>query len=186
MTEFNPVLYAAVALHPAMKFDQFNIAWAEHPQWIDDAQQIVRNLWLDIDKPEYSATLPNTPLPMSETTDHPVFNAWKHKRATNVMRDELEEFLSLRTVNSIHDPRLWWLEHRTDYPALSQMALDILAVPAMLAEVERVFSSASLTIADPHNQLGGEVVEAIGCPKSWLQSGMIELTKAEEIQRMLE
>ena len=101
-------------------------------------------------------------------------------------QDELEEFLSLRTVDSIHDPRMWWLQHRTDYPALSHMALDILAVPAMSAEVERVFSSASLTITDRRNRLGGEVVEAIECQKSWLQSGIIELTKAEEIQRMLE
>lgn len=41
LTEFNPVLYAAVALHPAIKFDYFTIAWAEHPDWIESAQQIV-------------------------------------------------------------------------------------------------------------------------------------------------
>ena len=40
-------------------------------------------------------------------------------------------------------------------------ALDILAIPAMSAEVERVFSSASLTITDCRNQLGEEVIEAI-------------------------
>lgn len=66
------------------------------------------------------------------------------------------------------------------------MALDILAIPAMSAEVERVFSSASLNITNWRNRLGEEVVEAIECQKSWLQSGIIELSGAEEMQRMLE
>ena len=46
------------------------------------------------------------------------------------------------------------------------MTLDILAIPAMSAEVEWVFSSASLTITDCRNRLGEEVIEAIECQKS--------------------
>lgn len=80
-----------------------------------------------------------------------LFSAWKHKRAPKDSKDELEEFLSLRTIDSVHDPREWWLQHRTDYLVLSHMALDILAMLAMSAEVERGFSSASLTTTDRRN-----------------------------------
>ena len=56
----------------------------------------------------------------------------------------------------------------------------------MSAEVERVFSSASLTITDRRNHFGEEIFEAIECQKSWLQSGIIELPEADEMQCMLE
>ena len=58
------------------------------------------------------------------------------------MQDELEEFTSTKSIISVENPREWWIQNQKDYPRLSQMALDILAIPAMSAEVERVFSSA--------------------------------------------
>jgi len=36
--------------------------------------------------------------------------------------------------------RNWWLEHEKEFPTLSRMALDLLAVPSMSTEVERIFS----------------------------------------------
>lgn len=66
------------------------------------------------------------------------------------------------------------------------MALEILAVPAMSAEVERVFSSASLTITDRRNCLGEDTIEAIECQKSWLHSGIISFGGAEEMRKMLD
>lgn len=53
LTEFNPVLYAAVALHPSMKMDYFKIAWDAHPAWIKSARDIIQTLWIV----EYSPNL---------------------------------------------------------------------------------------------------------------------------------
>jgi len=53
------------------------------------------------------------------------------------------------------------------------MALDILSIPAMSAEPERLFSSAKITITDRRNRLGIESIEAIKCLKSWLSKGSI-------------
>ena len=58
------------------------------------------------------------------------------------------------------NPRKWWLQHQTDYPTLSKMALEILAISA---EVERVFSFSARTITDHHNCLGKDSIEAIEC-----------------------
>ena len=41
----NTILYAAVALHPSMKFDYFDINWPEHPDWIQNARMRVKKLW---------------------------------------------------------------------------------------------------------------------------------------------
>jgi hypothetical protein len=53
------------------------------------------------------------------------------------------------------------------------MALDILLIPAMSAEPERLFSSAKITITDRWNRLGIESVQAIKCCKSWFGQNSI-------------
>ena len=49
------------------------------------------------------------------------------------------------------------------------MALDILSVPAMSTDPERLFSGAKITISDRRNRLGILTVEALECLKSWLK-----------------
>ena len=67
------------------------------------------------------------------------------------------------------DLKAWWLEQRTTYPALLVMALDILSIPAMEAEPERLFSGAKVTLTDRRNRMKVEVLEALECLKSWLR-----------------
>ena len=68
----------------------------------------------------------------------------------------------------------WWLEHTQlqRFPHLSRMALDMLSIPAMSANPERLFSGAKITIYDRRNRLGIITVEAVECLKSWM--GIIE------------
>ena len=49
------------------------------------------------------------------------------------------------------------------------MALDILSIPAMSADPERLFSGAKITISDRRNRLGIYTIEALECLKSWLK-----------------
>jgi hypothetical protein len=57
---------------------------------------------------------------------------------------------------------------RIAYPNLQKMALDILSIPAMSAEPERLFSGAKITITDRRNRLGVDTIEHLECLKSWL------------------
>jgi hypothetical protein len=83
------------------------------------------------------------------------------------------KYLLAPIVPEVTDPRSWWLEptQRKSYPALSIMALDVLSIPAMPAEPERLFSGAKITITDRRNRPGIESIEAIECLKSWLSRG---------------
>ena len=45
--------------------------------------------------------------------------------------------------------------------------MDILSIPAMSSEPERLFSGAKITITDRRNRLGSDVIEALECLKSW-------------------
>jgi hypothetical protein len=66
------------------------------------------------------------------------------------------------------------------------MALDVLSIPAMSAEPERLFSSAKISITDRRNRLGIESMEAIECFKSWfskvsVQTGAIALVSVVDV-----
>lgn len=47
------------------------------------------------------------------------------------------------------------------------MALNILSILAIAADVERLFSSAGLTLTDRRNRMGVDLLEALECLKSW-------------------
>ena len=50
------------------------------------------------------------------------------------------------------------------------MAFDMLSIPAMSAECERVFSSAKLLITDRRGRLKEDIIEASECLKSWIEA----------------
>jgi hypothetical protein len=58
---------------------------------------------------------------------------------------------------------------KRDFLNLSRMGLDILSIPAMAADPERLFSSAGLTVTDRRNHLSIESIEALECIKSWVK-----------------
>jgi hypothetical protein len=50
---------------------------------------------------------------------------------------------------------------------LSKLALDILSIPVMLAEPERIFSATKLILTDRRNKLSIKMIKALACLKSW-------------------
>jgi hypothetical protein len=52
------------------------------------------------------------------------------------------------------------------------MAIDILSIPAMSDEPERVFSGARRTISWERAQIGAENLERVECLKHWGRSGI--------------
>ena len=87
-----------------------------------------------------------------------------------VSTDEYELYCQSPILPDVKDARRWWLQdlQRAMYPNLSIMAMDILSIPAMSAEPERLFSGARQTITDRRNLFGIESVQAMECLKSWL------------------
>ena len=82
-----------------------------------------------------------------------------------------------------NDPIAWWMQEtqRRDYPNLSKMAINILSIPAMSADVERLFSSSGLTLSNRRNRMSTEMLEALECLKSWLKIKDFGYTLEEHI-----
>jgi len=49
------------------------------------------------------------------------------------------------------------------------MALDILSIPTMLADLKRLFSSSKITIINHRNRLRIDLIKALECLKSWMR-----------------
>jgi hAT family C-terminal dimerisation region len=66
---------------------------------------------------------------------------------------------------------MWRKTHASEFPGLSRMSLDKLAIPATSANVERIFSQAKLILPDGRSVLDAELAGKIAS----LGSGVREL-----------
>lgn len=112
------------------------------------------------------------------------FDRYTHEQAVlNVVEDEFEHFIRSAPVNL--PPTVsslgWWLQeaNRQSYPALSRMAIDLLSIPPMSAEPERVFAGARRTISWDRFRLEPDNIERIECMKSWIRTGIASAWRAE-------
>lgn len=64
---------------------------------------------------------------------------------------------------------------------LSRMAVDILSIPAMSAEVERVFSATKKTISEGRWNLNPTAINGIKCLRSWFRAGYYTMEELHEI-----
>jgi len=55
------------------------------------------------------------------------------------------------------------------------MAIDILSIPAMSAEPERVFSGGRRTVSWDRTQMTAETLEMRECLKHWKRSGVLKV-----------
>lgn len=60
-----------------------------------------------------------------------------------------------------------------EYPRLHQMALDVLSVPAMSDDPERVFSCTRRTISWDRARLSPGTVEGLQCLGNWVKNDLI-------------
>ena len=62
----------------------------------------------------------------------------------------------------------WWREKSSQFPELSLMARDYLAIPGTSTASERSFSNGKRVILDARCRLGAETIRACLCLKSWM------------------
>ena len=66
----------------------------------------------------------------------------------------------------------WWNKYEST--SLRQWAFDTLSIPAMSAEIERVFSSSKHTIGPSRMRLAHESFKALQCIKHWWDHDILE------------
>jgi len=165
-TERSPAYTASIVLNPSLKWGYFD-EWPE--EWFLSAKDATQKIWDEYYK--------STTFTSSSITDEPTmeegneFMQWykKRKGQSDLPMDEYERYCAQPTVPEVTDARLWWMQsqQRKSFLALSLMAIDLLSIPAMSAEPERLFFSAKLSLNVLRNRLKKSSVNAAKCLKSW-------------------
>lgn len=202
LLDATPVYTAALLLDPRLKYEYLKKEWgADHAKLGVDA---VRRLWEQDYRLSTLPTAINdsygSSISSSENSEHqPLADVDTNKRPRKRIKygnidelikqqrrlpllekvgDELTLYLGsdLETDGDLV-PFQYWLRPavRAKYPSLSCMAIDILAIPAMSAEAERVFSSAGFILNSRRRRLKEETLEAMLCLSHWGNSGLVSV-----------
>ena len=86
--------------------------------------------------------------------------------AERTIVDEYKTYLEI-PHKPCPQPFEWWRGRDVEWPSLTNMALDMLSIPLMSAECERVFSAAGYLINTRRNRLRGDTIEAVTCLRAW-------------------
>jgi hypothetical protein len=167
LTDRSPVYIAAIVLNPKWKFDYFMGIWAS--EWVEEARRKLRAFWEDVYE---SKGVPDEVVALNEPpTPKNTYEAWiKSKLAPVKDTDEYSRYLTEPVLPHVTNALQWWIQQRSQYPALATMAIDILSIPAMSDEPERVFSGARRTVTDLRGSLKASSIEMLESIKSWKRS----------------
>ena len=88
--------------------------------------------------------------------------------------DEFKVYLSLPLVNETIDPLEWWKINHSQFPNLSNMARDYLAIPVTSVPSEESFSLGKNLITDKRNRLARKMVRICMCLKSWWSGKLVD------------
>ena len=93
---------------------------------------------------------------------------------TSSVEDEYEDFVNSKPISIQGTALQQWLDptRRANYPRLSQMVINILSIPSILAEAERVFLGIWRTILQDRILLGSTNIKYTECLKSQLLSNI--------------
>lgn len=158
-----PAYLGALLLHPNRRLHYIKNNWKK--SWVKDLQPKVKAFWEE----HYKDHVPPIEEEMGDDIESK-FALWNRNQKSLVQsKDEYSSFISSGCVRIKGPAYKWWLqpEQQSTYPNLARMAVDLLSIPSMSAEPERVFSGARRTISWERMRLGSRVIEHTECLKSF-------------------
>jgi len=181
-TDMSPLYAASLILNPMCRKRYIEVNWPK--KWVKPTLAKVKKLWEKFRE----EVIP--PSAFTLLYDDPT-NHYKEPReldafdqialslqqvARPASEDEYEDYNSQEPCNpGKAGAFVWWCQdtQRQRWPRLSLMAIDLLSIPPMSDEPERVFSGARRTISWERGQMEPETIEITECLKHWKKSGIL-------------
>jgi hypothetical protein len=170
-----PIYATALLLHPEKRRRYIDRHWEE--DWREPAVTAARLYWAKFkDRP---VTLTSMTKPGEKQREPSTYELLK--QSMSVLdgpgdEDEFEKFVNAPPRHmTTKTPLEWWCreEQRLEYPRLHQMAIEVLSVPAMSDDPERVFSCTRRTISWDRTRLSAETIEKLECLGNWVKNDLI-------------
>jgi hypothetical protein len=180
-TDMSPVYAAALILNPRNRTRYIETHWPK--KWSKLVLAKVKKLW-----EKYREMPIVTPMPLAfrqkgSSHEPPELDTYDRialslrAEARPASQDEFEDYNSLESYDPGKKGALaWWCQdaQRQRWPRLSLMAIDILSIPPMSDEPERVFSGGRRTVSWDRAQMEAETIEIRECLKHWKRSGILD------------
>jgi len=170
-----PIYATALLLHPEKRRKYIDRHWEE--DWQEPAVAAARQYWAKYkDRPVTSISTTKLGEKQRELSTYE-----RLKQSMSVLdgpddEDDFEKFINATPRHMMtKTPLEWWCreEQRLEYPRLHQMAIEVLSVPAMSDDPERVFSCTRRTISWDRARLSAETIEKLECLGNWVQNDLI-------------
>lgn len=187
----SPAYITAIVLDHRLRWSFIEDNWLfHHPQWVERSRELVRSLWTREYK-HLSAPIPETevvpetilstrlsPLPRPQSDFKSFITSGIRKarhRPTIRVEDEYEKWCAQEVDEEELElnPFTYWSKHQTTFPRLSRMAIDVLSIPPMSSEAERIFSLAGVLLRERRARLKEDITEASELLGDWDKSGLI-------------
>ncbi|KAF4491061.1 Pyruvate decarboxylase [Colletotrichum fructicola Nara gc5] len=139
----SPLFSGAIILHPSYGISYLRDIWGQEHQegWVEKALKTLTEYfdqWYRQPGEIYPSSWQAGMLPVDpgagdgeDVHYRQWVNSWRRK--TPPRTDELDLYLR-HPPETTSDPVRWWRDHSETFPALSRLALDVFAVPAMAAD----------------------------------------------------
>lgn len=99
---------------------------------------------------------------------------WTKKLKNQSLEEEFKTYIKSPTERHTTDPLQWWNSQKKSYPALSEVAKSVLAIPASSAASEREFSTARIVMPWNRCRLDPDTLKALMCLRHWLKIEQLE------------
>lgn len=172
---------AALVLHPSYNWRFVERRWHKQVKWLKAGKAKLKALWYSTYK-HTEAPIESPQKPRSYEPN--MMEAYRLKTLAEVKAqarkapnslDEFERYLMQPSVTTDKPIEWWSTVGCIDYPYLSKMALDMLSIPAMSDEPERLFSRLGHMVTKHRNHLKPQTIEATQCLQSWAKAKIIDL-----------
>ncbi|KIJ35961.1 hypothetical protein M422DRAFT_105062, partial [Sphaerobolus stellatus SS14] len=168
-------------LNPSVKMEYIKIHW--DADWIAEACGTMEKLFdkYYVEPPSEAAEQnmqQKAPSPMkigsgygSSWLTASIQKGLAAQRRNSDPRNELAQYLSNPPALGDDDAVAWWGQHSVEYPTLSRIARDYLAIQGSAVPCERCFSSSALTGTNRRNHLLPKTFEALQILKNAYKAG---------------
>jgi hypothetical protein len=142
----------------------------------------LKKLWEDDYKDDNLLSREKSPEPAQKPSFlESILNAKAPASLTNVARptahrDQLR--LYLEEPPNTTPVMEYWKSREEQWPQLTAMTYDFLAIPAISSECEQVFSSCAKQTTPESSRLSGEMLWHQECLKNWQRRGAIQMERA--------
>jgi hypothetical protein len=160
---------AATVLQPAKGWKFVEGLWRTQSTWLADGEDALLDMWATYKQQPISEAMSPAKKPQRQLNMMEQYRPKGMSEARNNSPPSADEFQRYcEQAQETDSPLRRWREiGMTKYPHLAQMAFDVLSIPAMSDEPERIFSRMGIMITKRRNHLEQDIIQATQCLYSW-------------------